>query len=164
MLEGKDLPSRNLISKGAFAEMIEWEKIFYGLSLPENHGMNVTNASSSPFGSLSATPASTNSTNSTMRPDGTPWRNLKFADICKQFNFTKFDENDKEEYIPPPACSSSQKPLDFIFVKQDNSYHLSDYATDAHLLHKVRTGKGDPKIFYGFNSMFINLIFAGTYP
>ena len=110
MLEGKDLPSRNLISKGAFAEMIEWEKIFYGLSLPENHGMNVTNASSSPFGSLSATPASTNSTNSTMRPDGTPWRNLKFADICKQFNFTKFDENDKEEYIPPPASSSSQKP------------------------------------------------------
>ena len=153
-----------MISKGAFEERIGWEKILCGHSLPENHGMHVPNPSPSPFGPLSTPPASTNSKNSTMRPDGTPWRNLKFADICKQFNFTKFDENDKEEYIPPPACSSSQKPLDFIFVKQDNSYHLSDYATDAHLLHKVRTGKGDPKIFYGFNSMFINLIFAGTYP
>jgi hypothetical protein len=41
---------------------------------------------------------------------------------------------------------------------------LQDYPTDAHLLYKVRSGKGDPKIFFGYSTLFVEQIFAGTYP
>jgi|LakMenEpi03Aug12_release.lakeMendotaPanAssembly.Ray.scaffolds.fasta_scaffold134241_6 hypothetical protein len=57
------------------------------------------------------------------------------------------NDKDDDEYVPPPRCASSQKPLDFVYVKQDDRYHLSDYPTDFHLLYKVRTGQGDPKIY-----------------
>jgi hypothetical protein len=127
--------------------MIDWENILYSIQLPSN---------------------ATNSTTPVVPVNGTvnatQVRNITFADICKQFNFTKFDDKDSDEYVPPPACQTSPKPLDFVYVKQNNNYMLQDYPTDAHLLYKMRSGKGDPKIFYGYNSLLIDIIFAGTYP
>jgi hypothetical protein len=41
---------------------------------------------------------------------------------------------------------------------------LDRFETDTHLLFKVRTGKGDPKIYKTFYNLYPDLIFGGTYP
>lgn len=38
------------------------------------------------------------------------------------------------------------------------------YESDAHLLYKIRTGKGDPNIYDTYRSIYPNLFFAGSYP
>ena len=130
--------------------MIDWQNILYSIQLPSNASNSTdTKAADVPInGTVNATQV----------------RNITFADICTQFNYTKFDDKDNDEYIPPPVCQSSPKPLDFIYIKQNDRYKLEDYPTDAHLLYKVRSGKGDPKIYFGYSSLYIDIMFAGTYP
>ena len=55
-------------------------------------------------------------------------------------------------------------PLDFVYNKEENEYDLSRYATDADLLAKVQSGKGDLAIFEGNKFLFIEGIFAETEP
>ena len=44
-------------------------------------------------------------------------------------------------------------------------YNLTKYETDTDLIKKIRTGKGDDLMFPEFgNSLFIDAIFAETYP
>ena len=60
----------------------------------------------------------------------------EWAELCKT----------DESYCVVPApekCSSSQKPLDFIYDRKTDSYALEKYRNDYELLSKVRTGKGD---------------------
>lgn len=51
-----------------------------------------------------------------------------------------------------------------MYVKEDDAYRMDLYESDAHLLYKVRTGKGDPNIYTAFKSIYPNLFLAGTYP
>ena len=51
-----------------------------------------------------------------------------------------------------------------MYVKEDNKYDLSYYETDAHLLWKIRSGKGDPNIYKTYSSIYSNTFFAGTVP
>jgi len=104
----------------------------------------------------------------------------KYSDFCRQFNYTNIDcededsdTYDEEECLniangeipwPGPKCFMTQKPLDFVYIKEDDAYRLDLYESDAHLLYKVRTGKGDPNIYTAFTSIFPNLFFAGTFP
>ena len=55
-------------------------------------------------------------------------------------------------------------PLDFIYDKSENSYQLDKYKTDAELLAKIQTGKGDPTLYEGTNFLFVDNIFAETIP
>jgi hypothetical protein len=47
-------------------------------------------------------------------------------------------------------CQTGLSPLDFIYELRSNSYNLMQYRTDADLLAKVQTGKGDDALFEGF--------------
>lgn len=105
---------------------------------------------------------------------------LTWKDLCVQFNYTNiecddvndatYDEDECLEIAngkvpwPGPQCSSTQKPLDFVYVKQTNNYRLDPYESDAHLLYKVRTGKGDPNIYGAYKSIIPSLFFAGSFP
>jgi len=57
----------------------------------------------------------------------------------------------------------SGRPIDFVYVKDTDSFDLTRFPTDAHLLHKIRTGKGDKDI-YKRRNLYVDQIFSGTYP
>jgi hypothetical protein len=44
-------------------------------------------------------------------------KNWTLDELCTQFNYTKFDDEDEEEYTPLNKCRSTQKPLDFVYIK-----------------------------------------------
>lgn len=55
-------------------------------------------------------------------------------------------------------------PLDFVYNREMASYDLNAYVSDAELLAKVQTGKGDPLLFEGNLFLYIEGIFAETIP
>ena len=46
----------------------------------------------------------------------------------------------------------------------NDTYNLTRYESDKELLKKVRTGKGDVKLYTDFNHIFVDNIFEGTTP
>jgi hypothetical protein len=54
--------------------------------------------------------------------------------------------------------------MDFIYEKYNNTYNLSRYGSDKDLLDKIRTGKGDERIYTMFINLFVDVIFGGTVP
>lgn len=61
-------------------------------------------------------------------------------------------------------CWSTGRPIDFVYKKKSDRYELERYKSDTHLLHKIRSGKGDREIYkIGYN-LNPDMIFGGTYP
>lgn len=57
------------------------------------------------------------------------------------------------------------KALDFIYNRKLDKYDMSPYKTDADLIRKIQTGKGDPIMYEGYgNNLFIEIFFSGTTP
>jgi hypothetical protein len=98
-----------------------------------------------------------------LKEEGLTGRKIYLKDICQQFNFT-YDEDDEDAVILPPKCLVTGRPIDFVYLKDEDIYDLDRFETDAHLLFKVRTGKGDPKTYKMFYNLYPELIFGGTYP
>lgn len=63
-----------------------------------------------------------------------------------------------------PKCFSTQKPLDFIYEKYNDTYNLSRYDDDQELLEKVQSGKGDEDIYTTFINLYPEIIFGGYLP
>jgi hypothetical protein len=81
-------------------------------------------------------------------------KKIKFEDICTL--------NKKMGRIQ--KCQTGMSPLDFIYELESNSYNLNQYSSDLDLLDKVQTGKGDDRIFKGFQYIFVNFVFGSTSP
>jgi len=62
------------------------------------------------------------------------------------------------------VCVTSDKPLDFIFETETNSYNIAGYDTDEKLVKKVQTGKGDAELYSGSRYIYIDGLFASTVP
>ena len=83
---------------------------------------------------------------------GEPPTMLTFNDVCERD--TTYDK-----------CSTSPRPLDFIFVTESKSYSFENINTDDDLVMKIRTGKGDKEIYTGLGkNIFIEFFFGGTTP
>ena len=100
------------------------------------------------------------------------YRNITLEDLCKQSNLT-VDEEDLEEQIgytprkiPGPKCLWTQRPLDFVYNKYNDTYNISDeaFADDKELLERIQTGKGDTEIYSGFLNLYVDNFLAGTVP
>ena len=55
---------------------------------------------------------------------------VSFADMCQQFNFTVDDKDDKQIGYTPrvilgPKCFSTQRPLDFVYEKYNDTFNIS---------------------------------------
>ena len=86
---------------------------------------------------------------------------MNLRDLCQEFNYT----SDEDEEEPPlTKCFTTGRPIDFLYVKETDSFKVADYPSDGHLLFKVRTGKGDPEIYTTFYNLPVDRIFGGTYP
>ena len=59
----------------------------------------------------------------------------------------------------------TQRPLDFIYDRQTDSFDLSHFETDLDLIAKIQSGKGDERfMYYGHKNLYVELMFAGTIP
>ena len=66
--------------------------------------------------------------------EGSGYRNITLDNICKQMNLT-LDEEDFEEQIgytprkvPTPKCLWTQRPLDFVYNKYNDTYNITEDA------------------------------------
>ena len=56
------------------------------------------------------------------------------------------------------------KQLDFLDGDAGHGYNFREFDTDAKLLAKVQTGKGDPAMFSGKDFIAVNNMFGGHDP
>lgn len=93
---------------------------------------------------------------------------INLRDICQQYNLTEEEDQEKigptEPVVLGPKCFTTQKPLDFIYEKYNDTYNLSRYEDDRDLLEKIQTGKGDEDIYTAFINLYPDLFLGGTEP
>ena len=100
---------------------------------------------------------------------------IGLADLCQQYNITSEEDdedleddcNENKPYGCPvklaPKCFSTQRPLDFVYERWNDTYNISRYDTDKELVDKIQTGKGD-EYLYTWQSIYIENVFGGTTP
>lgn len=93
---------------------------------------------------------------------------ISYKDFCQQFNYT--EEGDQKRIGPTdpvdlgPKCFTTQKPLDFVYEKYNDTYNMTSYRDDNDLLEKIQSGKGDQDIYTNFVNLYPNLFFFDTVP
>ena len=104
-----------------------------------------------------------------------PLRGLQ--DICRLVNVTTEAQYDKwlEDCEPDKPydcpvktrekCLATPRPIDFIYERHNDTYNLTRYTSDAQLLKKIRTGKGDTEYIYtGLRNINVDSVYADTVP
>ena len=100
---------------------------------------------------------------------------LGLADLCELYNITSEEQDEdleddcdkNKEYGCPvkvrPKCFTTQRPLDFIYERWNDTYNLTRYDSDKELVDKIQTGKGDP-FLYDYLNIYVDSVFGGTTP
>ena len=113
-----DTAFETLLTREAFQAQVEFEEYLYSIKLPSDY---------------LETGSKDTSVNSTM---------LGLYDLCEQYNITteERDEDleedcnkDKEFGCPvklKPKCFSTQRPLDFVYERWNDTYNISRYDND----------------------------------
>ena len=144
-----------LLTREAFEEMVKFEEFLYNLKLPYTYTDYV------------------GIYNPTEDYDGPDMIGL--GEICQKYNLTTEDEDedleddcDPDEPYDCPVklkekCFATQRPLDFVYERFNDTYNISRYDNDKELVDKIKTGKGDPYL-YDWRIISIDKVFGGTQP
>ena len=91
---------------------------------------------------------------------------IKVNEACEMFR----DDPAYEQYLgycnlPEPKlwCQTTQRLLNFIYDSRTESYDMTPYKSNDHLIAKVQTGKGDPLAAKN-RAIFVQTNYAGTRP
>ena len=62
-----------------------------------------------------------------------------------------------------PKCTTTFRPLDFVYERFNDTYNISRYDDDKELVDKIKTGKGD-KYLYDWLIINVEKVFGGRTP
>ena len=137
-------------------EMVDFEDFLYSIKLPYNQTLG--------------TAKKPNDVSNYTGP-----AELGLYDLCELRNITteEMDEDLEEDcdqddpYDCPvklkPKCTTTFRPLDFVYERFNDTYNISRYDDDKELVDKIKTGKGDE---YLYDWLIINVekVFGGRTP